>query len=883
MWKKFFRKNKFVLLAFWVPFVLIGSSFVLHQFYPFGDNQILLIDLWHQYFPFLNELHEKLQNGGSLFYTWNIGMGTNFLGLISYYASSPLNLLTVFVPEQYLVVALAVLVLVKMGFAGMFSALFLRKVFSRNDFSLVIFSCIYGMSGFMMGYYWNVMWLDTVALLPLVALGIYKVVKEKKCGLYTVSLALSLIANYYVGFFTCIFSLLFFFGICILCKTDKKAFLGGLLRMGIYSLLGIGLSAILLLPAYRCLSNTYYVDSAFPTEPRFYYNFLELIKNLFAFQEPSYVEGAPNIYSGIFPVLCAAVYFSAKKVRLKEKIYFAGFLVFLLFSFNLNILDYIWHGFHFTNMVPHRFAFIFTFVVMIIGYRGYLEWRGTDLFDTLSVIFVTALFMVLGYLKLDLKILIANGILIGIFVILLLLHKHRILRKKFFYGAICMTILVEYICAAYISVETAGMSQYSVYPADNEAVGKLTGEIYELEDGNSDFYRIEFEKPYCLNDDALYHTHGITCFSSMCNSHLSYALKKLGLAASDGSNRYAYHLTSPAVTSFLNIKYLITRNGRFSAANWTDMSSAQHLVSYRNDYYLPIGFMTGVEILETDYDRINVFDIQNEMFSLATGTEGELFEKIPLQTNEATGAAVTVYDDESYFMESDNSGEDGYVKLNYYLPEGSNVYGYATSSIGDTVSTFASGYSESFTVTYPYIFYLKEGADDTLTVKYDLENGEYGDAAVYIRNFNEDVFSEGYEKLADEELQVTSYTDTSVSGKITVKEDGYLYTSIPYEKGWSLYVDGKETEIEPFMDAFVGALLEEGEHTIELKYVPDGFAAGALITFASALLFAAFGILKRKTAKKGEKVNDKHFDISSDHQLYSGDDKPVDSAAGEEQ
>ena len=847
MLKNLYRKNRYLILAFGAPFLLMGISFLLHEFYPFGDNQILLVDLWHQYFPFLNELHEKLQNGGSLLYSWEVGMGTNFLGLISYYASSPLNLLTIFVPERFLVVALAVLVLIKMGLAGMFSALFLKKVFGRNDASLVIFSLFYGVGGFMLGYYWNVMWLDTVALLPLLALGIHKVVKEGKCGLYTISLALSLLANYYIGLFSCIFALFYFFGVCIFYRTDGKSFFKGLGRMALYSVLGIGMSTILLLPAYMCLQYTYYAETAFPTDPQFYYGFAELIKNIFAFQEPSYLEGAPNIYSGILPLLFAAVFFSAKKIRLKEKIYFGAFLIFLLLSFNLNILDFIWHGFHFTNMVPHRFAFIFTFIIMIIGYRGYLAWRGADIFDTLTMVFFTGLFLVLGYMELEWKIFIANAILIGIFLVLCILYKKRVLRKKFYYGAVSVVIAVEFLCAAYISVETAGMSQYSIYPGDDAAVMELVGGMEEIEKDSTDFYRIEFKSPYTLNDDALYNTHGVTCFSSMCNSNLSYALEELGLAADDGSNRYAYQLSSPMMTSFLNIKYLITREGRFYADNWTDMDSSAHLVSYRNDYYLPLGFMTKEAILETDFEDVNPFDTQNQMFRLATGVEEDIFETVPMTDYTVSGCAITVYEDESYFLESEDSTNVTEAEIHFAVEGGQNLYAYATSSFGDTIPVRGSEYNETINVEYPCIFFLRKMvADGEITFSYTIPAGSYGDTAIYLRAFHENVYSKGYETLADEPLEITEYTDTSVSGQITVKEDGYLYTSIPYEKGWKLYVDGEETKIEPFQEAFIGAKLKAGEHEILLKYMPEGLVPGAVISGISVVLFIGICLYKRK-------------------------------------
>ena len=519
------KENRFVWIAFFVPFGIMGLSFILHEFFPFGDNQILLVDLWHQYFPFLSELHEKLTHGGSLLYSWNIGMGTNFLGLSSYYASSPLNLLLALAPERYLVVALELLVLMRMGLASAFFAFFLKKIYNRNHFVIVLFGAAYSLGGFFLGYYWNVMWLDTAALLPLVALGIHQLVRKKDFRLYVIALFLSLFSNYYMGFFTCIFCGLYYFGVCLQEKCGIKKTLTGILRMIGYSAMGIAMAAILLLPAWMCLRNTYYASSNFPTAISFFYTIPELIQKLFAFTEPSYVEGAPNLYSGLFVLPFAAVFFSTRKIPLKEKIYFGLFLIFLLLSCNMNVLDFIWHGFHYTNMVPHRFIFLFTFLVAFVAYRGYLVVRKTDLFDTLAMVFAAGLLLALGYFQLEQKIWIANGILFLIYIGLTLLFKKRFVKWKPFVTLAALVLLVEYILCAYIAVDTAGYSQFSTYPADREAVEELLGEMEELEGDSNEFYRAEFASPWTLNDSALYGNHGISCFSSMCNSKLSYALE----------------------------------------------------------------------------------------------------------------------------------------------------------------------------------------------------------------------------------------------------------------------------------------------------------------------------------------------------------------------
>ena len=98
--EKFFYKHRFVFISFLVPMFLMIFAFYKAEFYPFGEEQIMVIDMWHQYFPFLKVLQEKLQTGGSLLYSWEGGGGTNFIALMSYYFASPLNFLTVLVPSK---------------------------------------------------------------------------------------------------------------------------------------------------------------------------------------------------------------------------------------------------------------------------------------------------------------------------------------------------------------------------------------------------------------------------------------------------------------------------------------------------------------------------------------------------------------------------------------------------------------------------------------------------------------------------------------------------------------------------------------------------------------------------------------------------------------
>ena len=264
----FGSRNLYVWMAFLVPLALMLTAFGLMDVSPFGqaNQQILVTDLWHQYYPFLADFQYKLQHGESLFWTWSVGSGVNYFSLMSYYLASPMNFLSVFVSSDWLREFLMISVAVKIALAGSFMALFLRSVFKRNDVSLIIFGVSFSFCAFFMGYYWNTIWLDTVCITPLVALGAVKLLTENRFRLYTVMLALSLVTNYYIGFFACIFILLIFICYNITRWHGFKAFGVNILKFAVFTIIGIGLTAFFVLPAFFALQNTHASGSTFPKD-----------------------------------------------------------------------------------------------------------------------------------------------------------------------------------------------------------------------------------------------------------------------------------------------------------------------------------------------------------------------------------------------------------------------------------------------------------------------------------------------------------------------------------------------------------------------------------------------------------------------------------------
>ena len=369
-------------LAFLLPCVGMLFVMLISRFEPFGNYSMLYSDMYHQYYPFFVEFRRALLSGDGLLYTWSVGMGLDYLGLISYYLASPLNLLSVLVPEGWLLEYFSLLNPIKLGLAGLFFAIFLKETFHKEDISIAIFGGFYGLCAWALGFQWNIMWLDTFALLPLVTLGTAALIKEKKFILYTVTLFFSVFANYYIGLFTCIFVFLLFFVLEICHWGGWKKFFCDLLRIAFFSILAIGMTAVLELPALAALQTTQSSVNKFPTGFRLNIASTHDLKGLLDAMrqvagnmggaiEPNFKEGLPNVYCGIISVVLMFQFLLARGVRLREKVCSVCLLLFFNVSFIIRQLDYIWHGFHFTNMIPYRFSFLYSFVVLYMAYRAW--------------------------------------------------------------------------------------------------------------------------------------------------------------------------------------------------------------------------------------------------------------------------------------------------------------------------------------------------------------------------------------------------------------------------------------------------------------------------------------------------------------------------------
>lgn len=870
----FLSENKFIFLAFLIPFVLMVIAFALHSVSPFGDKQILVVDLWHQYFPFLVDLQAKLTHGGSLLYDWSVGGGVNFLALMSYYAAGPINFLSVFVPSEFLREFLMFTVAARMALASAFFAMFLRYTFKVNKLSISIFGSMFGLCAFFMGYYWNVIWLDSVAITPLVIMGMVALLREGKFKLYVISLAIGVVANYHIGLFLCIFTLLCFIGYAVCKWNGVRDFFIKLGRMGVYTLISLCIMAIMAIPAFLGLQNTYSTVNKWPSTYDINIGatddllgtlqaFGKVLSNLLAFTEPTTKasEGLPNIYCGVLALVLAIVFLASNRIKAKEKIFNICLLVFIALSFIIRQLDYIWHGMHFTNMIPYRFSFVFSFVLVVMAFRAFMLIDKVTVWDALIAGLFTAIIILISISEQKPVSLISTALIAFLIVLTISLYAKRILPKNVMSIILCLIVIAEMGYTAFIGVDTVTVTTTTDYPRGGENTKEIISSMNEMEKDTVDLWRAEMTSTQTLNDGALNGYRGLSMFSSMANVSITRFVEDFGFAGWTNGNRYSYNESSPVTNLFFNLKYLISRDGKYGNTDYlTEVQKEGSVKLLKNNAYLPMGFMTDSELLSYEIPTAlrNPFDAQSEFFKKATGIDEELYTPLEVVSQghteyEKFNVNKNGYGD--YTMISKVEGQTPHLKFNYEAPKDGLYFAYLSANPATSMTLKKNDSNvQNYTIGRPYIMCLgRFEKGDKISLYTDVAkivtNAHYK-VSVYCNVLNEDVFNKGYQQLSQSTLSATKVTDTTIEGTINAKEDGLFYTSIPYEKGWSAKVDGKPVEITPIGNALVAFNLSKGEHTIELSFVPDGFVIGVCLTLFGITALVVMSLFAKKIRKK---------------------------------
>ena len=832
-------KNKnyiWSIAAFGIPFVISVIICAFMEIYPFGDNCILHIDMYHQYCPFFMEFREKLVNGESLLYSWNIGLGADFIATYAYYLASPMNWLLLLCPEGLVIEFMTVTTWIKVSLCGLFFFWFLVEKFKLKEsdgsyryetaISALVFSLAYAFSGFVAAYSWNIMWMDSVALAPLVVLGLEQLVKEGKSKLYYITLSLSILSNYYISLIMCIFLVLYF---CVLFLEEKQSKIKACLRFAGYSLLAGGTAAVLLIPEALALGNTATAADSAPTTIKWYFGLVEELSRLCIAATPhNGTNYWPNIYCGVFTVFLVLLYCFNTKIRWTKKIPRILLIALFLGGFANNILAYIWHGLHFPNSLPARQSFLFILVMLMIGFETYQKKEGNKIWHVVLVAVVSVLVLFLGSTKMDAEFVEPSSfwltiVFVAAYALCFIIdrigtEKMKVWVSGLVVGLAAGEIIINMAITGYYSLDRNAylqkMQDYKVLLEIAEADAR-----FDVDREQDVFYRVEDYERKTKNDDSLYGYASGTLFSSLTNARISDFYKSVYMES--GKNMYCYNGATPVISAMLSTKYMLSDNAEGENALRNLIGSSNGYYLYENTYSLPLGFMMDEEAVK----------------SWEESTE----EKIQ-QINEL-GYALGIPQSIIYPVDMKMEIENGITTISisadglYYADYEKCTSGNLTISINDGPGT---RYSKT---THRYLLEVGEcKAGDVVTIK----NTDDSQITFRLYRINMAAVEKAFNQLNTQTMFLEKADDAYIRGSIYVTDPGRMIFSIPYESGWKIYVDGQETEMLAFQEAFLSVYLEEGQHTIELKYMTPGLAIGAIISVICIGLF----ILTEKMRKK---------------------------------
>ncbi len=844
--QKIVWKYRYYILAFIIPFLSVFIANISMGVYPFGERGVNVIDSFHQYAPFFSEFYDKVVHGESLFYSWNGGLGINFWSIVAYYLSSPLNIIVLLFPRTYLLEAFALIIMLKIALSGLSFAYYIRKHYRKYDLSIVYFSSFYALSGWVLGYNWNIMWLDCIVLFPLVMLGIEQLVKDGKGLFYAVMLGLSIFFNYYISIMICIFLVIYFFVLFFQKRTKTlKLFVKRFLTFAGYSLLAGGLAAVMLLPEMYTLMQTHSADSSFPTKWKFYENFLDILGQQLPFVEPTDLSGLPNLFCGIIVLMCVILYIFRKKTPLKYKISRLLLLVFLIFSCNVNVLDYIWHGFHYPNSLPNRFTFIYIFVLLTIAYEVILSLHQYYLWQYLVAFLGSMMFVLAVYYRgnesYGLYVYFISMGLLWVYLLLMCLYKVNVNKRKLFGGILCVVLVLEAGANGIFGLIQNGSINRTNYNSKLEAAQSVRTYV------GDELCRTELDTFNGRNNAMWLGFKSLSMFSSTLSDGLDTFLDNMGYFAA--VNKFSYEGATRLTDAMFGIKYLMSEDEKENIRAFEYLGEFDGQYLYQNNEALPIAFMVKDSYADWAADGKYPWENQNSFAKAATGVTDELFS-LEYMTGEpvATGAIASKQSDFSYHIVEDGTEDTALLVYTYQPTYQKERYIYYEAPHMSKLKVSINGNIRTYSDTRGHIVDLGDiGPQDTVTLTLTLDS-DYtsADVEMVLFGLNEDIYRQVWGQLSQETLNIVDNSATSLKGTIDVAENGILYTSIPYDAGWTVRVDGQKVETKSLNGSLMYIELDAGTHEIEMSFIPQGFIPGLMISAGCLFILIVIGFRRKK-------------------------------------
>ena len=779
------------VLSFIIPVIIVALAYIGVEIYPGSRNMVMTYDLRSQIIALYGYLSNQGSGYDNMIYSMSGALGGGFFGSFAYYYT-PLDLVYCFVPVKYLPTALYFMILVKFGLIGLSCSIYLQHngLTRIPDYMTIALACCYSLMSYNFMYCMMPMWIDAVILLPLLALSLEKIIRGGKSKSFIILLSLCIVCNYYTAYMNVIAIILYFIFRTVEEKIHIKKICIRTISFSLHGMIGAGMAMFMIVPVLIDYERGKLSQGSVGLQGDLIKNSLSDVFRSFISQSYAGLgyNASPNIFCGTIVLILALCWLIIGKSNINTKIASFTIILFYFASFIYGPLDRVWHGFREPVCFSVRYSYTFVFFIVIFAARG--------------------LYNLLGLVdKKD-------------------IHYPKII----IYAALIFTFSELYINGSYIFLRIATESGYT-YGEEYIRNCRIAENIipYDMLSEPDKYGRIIKNYSYSYFDSALYGYDGIERYSSSYNREISEFLRDLGLGAADATIKETG--ITPPVSGLFNVRYIASFVLDKSDL-YIPISEYKGVKLYEDEYSFPLAFET--EYLDSTYELFdaNPFDNVNQVYRELLGAESDdgVFKNVefiiadtddslPKNSYTSTESIKFTASEKGHyyvFVEyiTDKDETKSNVIRDLYL-DGENIGTYGNNVFTNCVDLGELGNNEEHYITF--------AASSEYIGRY------------YLYYFDFDRYKELSSNVNGFALSEIGKNGITFTGR--VDKDTGLFISLPYEKGYKVWIDGVMTEPISYRDCLMILPVDKGNHVINIKYSAPGMRIGIVISIASFIVF----------------------------------------------
>ena len=630
------KTKKQIPYIWFAPIITLGIMLVLYSIagvYPFGTTSTAVTDGIAQYIPFLSELKTKIIEGSSLLFSWHASGGYNFWATIGYYLASPFSLIALLFPTERMGDAFSLITLIKPVFIALTFSIFLKNTYKKNDLSIVIFSILWAISGFMIGGINFTSWYDAIIWFPLAVMGLHKLMNGGSSWQYSLFLGLTITSNFYIGWIVCIFCVIYFIysfisddevgyegvvasqdnsendaesesedSVNIFAVFQNSYLLKTFFKFMFSSLVAGGISAIFTLPIANALLSTGKgtIDESTISDTGFW---SLLASHVFPIANDYNTFTTRDVifsFVGVVTIILVVAYFFAKGVSPRKKIGNLLLLVVMWASMIFYDIYFVWHGFGEPMGIMYRFAFIYSFILIKIAYEAFCEIKNIKWYGIVAGVIFASFCVVSIYFSDLFKTLFWSTelvttliIFILIFTVILLLLSKKENAKTILTIVLLITVIAESFVLNRTNINTIELEENL---SEKLVVDELTSAVGESERLHFESQKQEYRDMIMYG--AIFGYNALEGYSSLADNYFGLTITDLGTYGNRLNFQNGASEQTPTFNLLFPTNYYIDGTGRIKESVFrTEIASKDGYTLFKNNYTMPFMYTVRKDIL----------------------------------------------------------------------------------------------------------------------------------------------------------------------------------------------------------------------------------------------------------------------------------------------